>query len=120
MSRLQRGGLTIVSIFAVIASLGEIAVSIRGNYPGILFRGIRPSFSRSVIGSLFSLGGLSLLTMKKWGAVLGIVFITAEIFGGVYVVMAGVVPSQGGDVVKILAGGAFTLVVILSVGFQWK
>ena len=96
-------------------------MGITGNYLGILSRDIEPSFSTAVIGAFYSLGGLSLLTMKKWGAVLGNVFITAEILGRVYLVMAGIAPSKGGDVVKIVVGGVMALsAVILYVGLQWK
>jgi hypothetical protein len=56
------------------------------------------------------------LTRKKWGAVLGILFISAEILGRVYLV----VPSKGEDAVKIVIGGAIALAVILYVWSQWK
>jgi hypothetical protein len=60
------------------------------------------------------------LTMKKWGAVLGILFISAEILGRVYLVMAGIALSKGGDSYKIVAGGAIALPVILYVCSRWK
>lgn len=84
ISRTRHVGITVVSIFAIIAGLGEIVVGFSGNYLGILSKDIRPTTSTAVIGALYSLGGLSLLTMKKWGAVLGIVFISAEILGRIY------------------------------------
>jgi hypothetical protein len=58
--------------------------------------------------------------MKKWGAVLGILFISAEILGRVYLVMSGIAPSKGGDAVKIVIGGAIALAVILYACSQWK
>lgn len=85
-----------------------------------LSRSMRPSFSTAVVGAFYSLGGLSLLTMKRWGAVLGIVFLSAEILGRVYLVMAGIAPSQGEDVVKIVIGGGIALALILYVGSQGK
>jgi hypothetical protein len=60
------------------------------------------------------------LTMKKWGALLGILFISGEILGRVYLVMSGIAPSKGGDAFKILVGGAIALAVILYVCSQWK
>jgi len=65
-------------------------------------------------------GGLSLLTMKKWGAVLGILFISAEILGRVYLVSVGIAPSGGEDMVKIVIGGAIALGVVLYVCSQWN
>src|SRR5260370_42238673 len=83
ISRTRHIGITAVSIFAIVAGLGEIVVGFTGNYLGILSKDIRPSLSTAVIGAFYSLGGLSLLTMRKWGAVLGILFISAEILGRV-------------------------------------
>jgi hypothetical protein len=60
------------------------------------------------------------LTMKKWGAVLGILLVSAEILGRIYLVMAGIAPSRGGDAVKIAVGGVIALAVILYVCAQWK
>ena len=113
-------GVTAVAIFAIIAGLGEIVVGFTGNYLGILSKNIKPTFSEVLIGALYSLGGLSLLTMKKWGAALAIFFIGAEIAGRVYLVVSGIAPSTGPDAVKILIGGAIALGLILYVCSQWK
>jgi hypothetical protein len=119
-SRTQHLGIIAVSIFAIIAGLGEVVVGFTGNYLGILSQDIRPSISTAVVGAFYSLGGLSLLTRKKWGAVLGILFISAEILGRVYLVVADIAPSKGEDAVKIVIGGAIALAVILYVWSQWK
>jgi hypothetical protein len=119
-SRTQHLGITAVSIFAIIAGLGEVVVGFTGNYLGILSQDIRPSISTAVVGAFYSLGGLSLLTRKKWGAVLGILFISAEILGRVHLVVADIAPSKGEDAVKIVIGGAIALAVILYVWSQWK
>lgn len=60
------------------------------------------------------------MTGKKWGALVGILFVSAEILGRVYLVMAGIAPSRGGDLVKIVVGGAIALAVILYVLSRWK
>jgi hypothetical protein len=120
ISRTRHVGITVVSIFAIIAGLGEVIVGFKGNYLGILSRDIRPSVSTAVIGAFYSLGGLSLLTMKKGGAELGILLVSAEILGRICLVMAGIAPSRGGDAVKIAIGGVIALAVILYVCAQWK
>lgn len=89
-------GIAIVAVFAIIAGLGEIVVGFTGNYLGILSKSIPPAFSTVIVGAVYSLGGLSLLiTRKKGGAVLSIIFIGAEILGRVYLVMTGIAPSNG-------------------------
>ena len=74
-----------------------------------------------MIGSFYSLGGLSLLiTRKKWRAVLSIMFIGAEVFGRVYLVATGIAPSHGSDAIKIVIGGAIALGLIFYIGLTWK
>jgi uncharacterized membrane protein len=114
-------GITIVAVFAIIAGLGEIVVGFTGNYLGILSTSIAPAFSTVIVGAFYSLGGLSLLiTRKKWGAVLSIIFIGAEILGRVYLVMTGIAPSHGTDAVKIVVGGAIALALVVYIGSKWK
>ena len=114
-------GITIVGIFAVIAGLGEIVVGFTGNYLGILSHSLTPSFATGLVGSFYSLGGLCLLiTRKKWGAVLGILFIAAEIFGRVYLVMTGIAPAAGADAIKILIGAVIALALIIYIVSKWR
>jgi hypothetical protein len=120
MSGTRHVGITLVAVFAIIAGIGEIVVGFKGNYLGILSKGIKPTASTAIIGAFYSLGGLSFLTIKKWETVLGILFISGEILGRVYLVMSGIAPSKGGDALKILVGGAIALAVILYVCSQWK
>jgi hypothetical protein len=91
--------------FATIAGIGEIVVGLTGNHFGILAHSIPPATSTIIIGAFYSLGGLSILTMRKLGAVLGIFFIACEVLGRLYLVMIGIVPSTGGDAIKIVIGG---------------
>jgi hypothetical protein len=120
MGRTRHLGITLVSIFAVIAGLGEVVVGFTGNTLGILSKDLKPNAATAIVGAFYSLGGLALLTMKKWGAVLGILFISAEIVGRVYLVSVGIAPSSGEGVVKIVIGGAIALGVVLYVCSQWN
>ena len=91
-----------------------------GKFLGILSKPIPPSIATVVVGVFYSLAGLSLLTMKKWGAALGIVFLSAEILGRMYLVLKRIAPFKGEDAVKILVGGLIALALIVYVGSQWK
>jgi hypothetical protein len=114
-------GITIVAVFAIIAGLGEIMVGFTGNYLGILSTSMAPAFSTGIVGAFYSLGGVSLLiTRKKWGAVLSIIFIGTEILGRVYLVMTGIAPSSGTDAAKIVVGGTIALALIFYIGSKWK
>ena len=90
-------GIALVGAFATIAGIGEIVVGSTGNYSGILAHSIPPATSTIIIGAFYSLGGLSIFTMRKLGAALGIFFIACEVLGRLYLVMIGIAPSTGGD-----------------------
>lgn len=120
MGRTRHLGITLVAIFAVIAGLGEVVVGFTGNTLGILSKDLKPNAATAIVGAFYSLGGLSLLTMKKWGAVLGILFISAEILGRGYLVSVGIAPSRGEGMVKIVIGGAIALGIVLYVCSQWN
>lgn len=112
-------GVMIVAVFAIFCGLGEIVVGVTGNYLGILSSSIEPSLSAAVVGAFYSLGGLSLLvTRQKWGAALSIGLIAAEILGRVYLVMVGIAPSSGIDLIKIIIGGAIALALIVYIGWR--
>lgn len=117
----RRTGIILVGAFAFIAGLGEVVVGFTGNYLGILAHSMAPSFSTGVVGLFYSLGGLSLLiTRKKWGAVLGMLFIGAEILGRVFLIAAGIAPARGADAIKILIGGLIALGLIVYIASRWK
>ena len=90
---------------ATIAGIAEIIVGLTGNYLGILAHSIPPATSTIIKGAFYSLGGLSILTMRKSGATLGILFFACEVLGRLYLVMIGIAPSTGSDAIKIVIGG---------------
>jgi hypothetical protein len=120
MSRTRHVGIIVVAVFAIISGLTEVVVGLTGHTFGILSKDLKPDAATAVVGAFYSLGGLSLLTMKKWGAVLGILFISAEILGRMYLVSIGTAPSTGGDAIKIVIGGVIAFGLILYVSSQWK
>ena len=74
----------------------------------------------AIIGGLYSLGGLFILTMRKWGAAIGVFFIGTEVQGRIYLVTTGIAPSSGPDAMKIAMGGAIALALIAYVLSQWR
>lgn len=72
------------------------------------------------VGACYSLGGVFILTLKKWGVALGMAFIAAEIVGRIYLVATGVAPSTGPDAIKIAVGAAIALALIGYVASQWR
>lgn len=109
-----------VAVFAVLCGLDEIVVGRTGNFLGILTRSILPSPATAIVGLFYTLGGLFLLTMRKWGAALAMMFICAEVLGRAYLVWVGIAPSGGADLAKVAVGGAIALALVGYIATQWN
>jgi hypothetical protein len=120
MTRYRHRGIILVALYAIIAGLGEIIVGLTGNFLGILSTPLTPSGATALVGAFYSLAGIFLLTMRKWGAALCIAFTAAEILGRAYLVASGIAPANGGDAIKIVIGGIIALGVIAYVWSQWR
>jgi len=107
-------------VFAIVAGLGEIIVGVKGNYFGILSKPLEPSAVTALVGGCYSLGGVFILTLTKWGAALGMALIAAEVLGRIYLVATGVAPSTGPDAIKIAVGATIALALIGYVASQWR
>lgn len=118
--RKGRIGITIVTIYCIIAGLAEIWVGITGNWMGILSTPLKPSFWTALIGIFYLLAGISLIPKKKLGAILGMAFIILEILARVNLVLIGVYPSQGVDLIKSIIGATIALALIIYLITQWE
>jgi len=113
-------GIVAAGVFAIVAGLGEIIVGVTGNYLGILSKPLEPFAVIVLVGACYSLGGVFILTLRKWGAAFGMALIAAEIFGRIYLVATGVAPSTGPDAIKIAVGAVIALALIGYVASQWR
>ena len=113
-------GIIIVILYTIFSGINEMWVGITGNWMGILAKNLEPSLATAVVGSFYGLAGLSLLlTQKKWGATLSLIFIGAEVLGRFYLMMIGVAPSQGPDFIKIIVGAVIAVGVMIYIGWQY-
>lgn len=71
-------------------------------------------------GLLYMAGGLVTLTLRKWGAALGIVCIGGEILGRVYLVASGLFPLNATNASSIVAGTVIALAFALYIGLRWR
>ena len=113
-------GIVAAGVFAIVAGFGEIIVGVTGNYLGILSKPLESSAVTALVGACYALGGVFILTSKKWGAALGTALIAAEILGRIYLVATGVAPNSGPDAIKIAVGAAIALALIGYVASQWR
>ena len=115
-------GIVVAGLLMVIFGIAEVATGFTGRF----FGGISVTTSTeytvaaAASGACYSLAGLSVLTMRKLGAGLSILFICAELLGRIYLVSAGLYPLSGIDESSFIAGSIIALIFILFIGLRWK
>ena len=87
---------------------------------GLLSQPLKPSFRTALVGTFYVAAGISLLSQRRTGALLGIVFVLLEVLGRVRLVRIGMYPSRGPDSVKNVVGGAIAILVIVYLATQWR
>jgi hypothetical protein len=112
--------MAIVCGYCIFAGLSEMWVGFTGNWMGLLSQPLKPSFRTALVGAFYVAAGISLLSKRRTGALLGIVFVLLEVLGRVHLVRIGRYPSSGPDSVKNAVGGAIAMVVVVYLATQWR
>jgi hypothetical protein len=116
----RRAGLTLAGGYCIFAGVSEIWVGITGNWLGLLSTPLKPSVRTALVGACYVAAGISLLSKRRTGALVGVVFILLEVVGRVHLVRIGTYPSKGPDVIKSVVGGVIALIVAAYVANQWR
>jgi hypothetical protein len=122
MNRGRPRGIIAVSFLMILFGLAEVATGITGSFLGVISATTTPTYTSAsiAIGTFYILAGLFNLTMKKWGALLAIVFLGADIAGRIALVIARVFPFTGIDAGSIIVGTAIAAIFALYIGLRWK
>ena len=122
MNRGRPRGIIVVSFLMILFGLAEVATGITGNFLGVISAATTSTYTSSsiAIGTFYILAGLFILTMKKWGALLAIVFLGADIVGRIALVITGVFPFAGVDAGSIIAGTAIAVIFAFYIGLRWN
>src|SRR5450631_1244557 len=84
----------IVGILMIIFGLAEIATGFTHNFLGLIStNGVSAStYGATIIGGLYALGGVFLLTMKRWAIIVAEICLTIVIIGRVILALTGLYP----------------------------
>lgn len=115
-------GMVIAGALMIIFGIAEVAAGFTGRFFGGI--SVPTSTEYTVVaaaaGACYSLAGLSVLSMRRWGARLGIVFLCSELLGRLYLVSNGLYPFSGIDESSVIAGSIIAVLFALYIGFSWK
>lgn len=115
-------GVVIVAILMIVFGIAEVATAFTGRFLGGISVATSSEYTiaAAATGSCYSLAGVFVLTMRRWGAELGIVFLGGEIAGRVYLVSTGLYPFSGTDEGAFVAGTILAALFALYIGLRWN
>jgi hypothetical protein len=106
----------------ILFGLAEVATAFTGHFLGgiSVTTSTEYTIAAAATGSCYSMAGVFVLTMRKWGAGLGIVFLGAELLGRTYLVATGLYPFSGTDESAFIAGSIIAILFALYIGLRWN
>jgi small-conductance mechanosensitive channel len=115
-------GIVIVAILMILFGLAEVVTSFTHNFFGISTSSISLfTYSAAAIGLFYVIAGLLSLTMKKWAAMLAIVFLIADIVGRIALVAAGLYPLNSTEqIFAIIVGTVIAVIFAIYIGLKLK
>ncbi len=115
-------GISIVAFLMILFGLAEVVTGFTHNFFGITTSSVNIfTYSSAAIGAFYAVGGLLILTMKKWAAALAIVLLGADIVGRVALVVTGLFPTDSlKNTLSIIAGTAIAVIFAIYIGLKWK
>jgi hypothetical protein len=115
-------GITVVALLMILFGLVEVVTAFTHHFFGISTSAASAfTFSAAAIGALYAIGGLLVLTMKKWAAALAIVLLIADIIGRIALVIAGLYPMDSFEqTFAIVMGTAIAAIFAIYIGWKWR
>ena len=112
----------IAGVLMLVFGIAEVATGFTGHFLGGI--SVTTSTEYTIVaaaaGSCYSLAGIFILSMRKWGAGFGIVFLCAELVGRIYLVSTGLYPFSGTDEIAVIAGSMIAVLFALYIGLSWN
>ena len=122
MSGRRPRGIVIVALLMILFGLAEVVTGVTGNFMNVISATPTATytFASVSIGAFYSLAGLLILTMRRWGAALAIILLVADIAGRTTMVVTGLYPFNGIDAASIVAGTTIAAFFAIYIGLRWK
>ena len=115
-------GITVVATLMILFGVAEVFTGLfLGHRIGVSeAKSTVFAYEAPAIGALYFVGGLLLLTGKKWAAGLAEVCLAADVVGRVHLVLTGVYPFIGLAAVAVVIGTAIAIYFGIYIGLKWR
>jgi hypothetical protein len=116
-------GITIVAVLMIVFGLAEIATGFTHNFFGLISTAgaAASTYGGAGVGALYAIGGLFLLSMKKWAAIVAEICLILVALGRVALVVVGLYPLNSFlQAFSIIVGTAIAIFFAIYIGAKWK
>jgi len=116
-------GITIVAVLMVIFGLAEVATGFTHNFLGLISTAgaIASTYGGVGVGMLYAIGGLFLLSMKRWAAIVAEICLVLVVLGRVSLVVVGLYPLNSFlQTFSIIVGTTIAVIFAIYIGVKWK
>ncbi|MGA7327755.1 MAG: hypothetical protein WBX25_25500 [Rhodomicrobium sp.] len=116
-------GITLVSVLMILFGLAEVATGFTHNFLGLITttNGALATYGAAGIGALYAVGGLLILTARKWAAALALLCLAVVIVGRVALVVMGLFPLNSfAQSFAIVVGTSIAVTFAIYIGLKWK
>ena len=123
MNQHRPWGITLVAVLMILFGLAEVATGFTHNFLGLISTtGITlATYGAGAVGALYAVGGLFLLTMKKWAAKIAMVCLVLVVVGRIALVLTGLYPLTSFlQDLSIIVGTALAIIFAVYIGLKWK
>ena len=123
MNQKRPWGIMLVAVLMIIFGLAEVATGFTHNFLGLISTTdlMLATYGAATVGALYAIGGLLLLTMKKWAAWLAMVCLVLVIVGRIVLVLTGLYPLTSFlQDISIIIGTALAIIFAIYIGLKWK
>jgi hypothetical protein len=114
-------GIAIVAVLMILFGLSEVVTGFTHNFFGLATA--HRTFSNvavAAVGTFYVVGGVLILTMRKWAAALAILLLLADIVGRVMLVVTGFYPlTSFVQTAGIIVGTLIAALFAIYVGSRW-
>jgi hypothetical protein len=121
-SQTRHRGITVVASLMILCGLAEVVTGFTHNFFGLTTsHSPNATYAGAAIGACYFIGGLLLLSGRKWAAALAIVLLIADVLGRVVMVLTGLYPVDSAlQIVGIVVGTSLAAFFAVYTGLKWN